>query len=111
MTEEKEGFEPKSIQAIAIPDYAKNLSLERSAQIYAEHVGLDFDTAEKPIIEKPERVKAPLQLLVILMPNSKRDHVVGRMEIFEVGGEEVYDERGTKSPLGGNSKIYWCPHC
>jgi hypothetical protein len=88
-----------------------DISLERSAQIYEEYTGIDFDTGEPPLIERPERVKAPWQVLVILLPGSKRDHVVGQIEIFQVGGEEVYDERGTRSPLGGNVKLYWCPHC
>jgi len=96
---------------LPLPKGGESISLERSAEIYSEHTGLDFDTGEAPLIERPERVKAPWQVLVIILPNSKHNHIVGRVEIFQAGGEEVYDNKGTKSPLGGNVKLFWCPHC
>ena len=110
-SKEQEGIPESMNPTELIIPAGDELSLERSAQIYSEHTGLDFDTGEPPLIERPERVKATWQVLVILLPNSVRDHVVGRVEIFQAGGEEVYDERGNRSPLGGNVKLYWCPSC
>ena len=87
------------------------MTLEREAALVQEHLPFDLDTGEEFLIEKPERVRAPYQLLVVLSPKSKRDHIIAKVEIYETGGEKVTDERGRRIPIAGSLKMYWCPSC
>jgi len=90
---------------------AIDMNPHKAAQILQEYFPFDLETGEEITIERPERVQAPWQVLITMSPKSKRDHVIAQVEIYATGDEQVFDEKGRKSPLGGNMKMYWCPNC